>query len=108
MTLEQEVLSKISNAMKEAELTSKIPVRLQKPPSLELGHFAIMINPLAGKNDPEKYGEKLKQALENQTGIEKADLSVSTDKKGRKQVYLNITLKNDFLSNVIFVSPRDN
>ncbi len=100
MTLEKEVQKKIENAMKSSGLETKAPIRLQKPPSIDLGHFAIMINPLAGKQDPEKFGEILSTELAKDNNIDSAKLAVSIDKKGRKQVYLNITLSPDFLSSV--------
>ncbi len=99
MELETEVLSLVNKALEKAGLSSARVVRLQKPPSPELGHFALMVNPLAKKKDPEKIGEQLKEALQSFKLVEKAVLAVSETKKGKKQVYLNLFLNETALRN---------
>ena len=97
MELESEVLTLVNKALEKIGLEPSKAIRLQKPPSPELGHFALMVNPIAKARDPEEIGQQLKDALLDFSLFDDASLAVSEGKKGKKQVYLNLFLNETVL-----------
>ncbi|MHA2249576.1 MAG: arginine--tRNA ligase domain-containing protein [Candidatus Kariarchaeaceae archaeon] len=83
----------IAEILEENGITSTF--QLLKPPSPELGDFCIVVNRIAGKEDPLKLGESLKQDLIQIKGIEKIELYNTKSKKKTGIVYLNFLVTHE-------------
>ncbi|MCE7735757.1 MAG: arginine--tRNA ligase [Candidatus Heimdallarchaeota archaeon] len=74
----------------------KRKVSLLQPPSPELGDFCIVINQIAGKNNPNEFANNLIQQFENIDGISEISIFETKAKKKRGGiVYLNFRINQE-------------